>query len=101
LISKRKFSKIGTTGLVVTTPLIAESCFSRAEEETINFIYGVLIFSIDFEQGKFINKIINDAFDMQKNLFFNPPIVIEVISPCFQKIFPQDLRGNMSGISIF
>ena len=38
LISKRKFSRIGTTGLVVTTPLMAESCLSKAEEETINFI---------------------------------------------------------------
>src|SRR5690606_7621804 len=37
-ISKRKFSKIGTTGLVVTTPLIADRCFKRVEELTINFI---------------------------------------------------------------
>jgi hypothetical protein len=33
-----KFSRMGTTGLVVTTPLMAESCLSKAEEETINFI---------------------------------------------------------------
>src|SRR5690606_39249439 len=38
LISKRKFSKIGTTGLVVTTPLMADRCFKRVEELTINFI---------------------------------------------------------------
>jgi hypothetical protein len=29
---------MGTTGFVVTTPLMAESCFKSAEEETINFI---------------------------------------------------------------
>jgi len=38
LISNRKFSRIGTTGLVVITPLIAETCFNKYEEETINFI---------------------------------------------------------------
>jgi len=38
-ISKRKFSRIGTTGLVVMTPFIVVSCFSKAEEETMNFIF--------------------------------------------------------------
>jgi hypothetical protein len=30
---------MGTIGLVVITPLIAESCLSNVEEETSNFIY--------------------------------------------------------------
>ena len=37
-ISKRKFSNIGTTGFVVITPFIPESCLSKADDETINFI---------------------------------------------------------------
>jgi hypothetical protein len=57
LISKRKFSKIGTTGLVVTTPLIAESCFNSAEEETINFMYRAYLKITILNGGKFINKI--------------------------------------------
>ncbi|WP_211218923.1 hypothetical protein [Rhodonellum psychrophilum] len=52
---------MGTTGLVVTTPLIDESCFKRAEEETINFISKGLIYSIFLWQGKFINKITKPA----------------------------------------
>ena len=37
-ISKRKSSKMGSTVLALITPLICCSCFSKADEDTINFI---------------------------------------------------------------
>ena len=37
-ISNKKFSRIGTTGLVVITPLMPDNCFKSAAEETINFM---------------------------------------------------------------
>jgi hypothetical protein len=37
-ISNKKFSKIGTIGLVEITPFMAEICFNNADEDTKNFI---------------------------------------------------------------
>src|SRR5690606_31367125 len=47
--SKRKFSRMGTTGFVVMTPLILESCLSRYAELTINFIRETVVLVISGE----------------------------------------------------
>jgi hypothetical protein len=39
-ISNKKFSSIGTTGLVVITPLIFWSSLSSADDVTMNFIFS-------------------------------------------------------------
>jgi len=47
---------------------MVESCFKRAEEETINFILKGLMFLLYIEQGKFRNKIIKAVDCCQKSL---------------------------------
>jgi hypothetical protein len=41
LISKRKFSRIGSTVLLLEAPLTARSCFNKVEVETINLIFNI------------------------------------------------------------
>jgi hypothetical protein len=74
-ISNKKSSSIGKTVLALITPLICCNCFSRADEETINFIIISLV-------GKYIKLTglkIQGIYQDLRFLLFNASLLAIVL----------------------
>src|SRR5690606_32922283 len=88
-ISKRKFSRMGTTGLLVTTPFILDNCFNRAEEETINFI--MYSYNVTWTKLEIIRiKLWHYYLLLMKNTgFFDDIKIVRICACAGNTVLPQ------------